>query len=160
MTMIDGPKIEPLFRLEFTNTTSPGIMTYIRDRLFEWVMTLTMLGMAVEIAIWPKAVEASSFRLMLNVISPLNIGVFFMGFGLLRTTALIANGSWPEHGPRLRAMGAGAAALMWGQMCVALIMLLPQNNDIPSPGIALYFFLTVGELISAYRATSDARHRA
>ncbi len=132
-------------------------MTYCRNRLFELVMTLAMLGMAFEIAIWPNAVGASSFRLMLLVISPLNIGMFFTVFGLLRITALIANGSWPDHGPRLRAMGAGAAALMWGQMCVALVMLIPQNNGIPSPGIALYFFLTIGELVSSYRAVSDAR---
>ena len=132
-------------------------MSYCRNRLFEWVMTLSMIGMAVEIAIWPKAVAASSFRLMLGVINPLNIGMFFLAFGLLRIAALIANGSWPEHGPRMRAMGAGAAALMWGQMCVALFLLTAQRNGIPSPGISLYFFLTVGELVSAYRAISDAR---
>ena len=136
---------------------SPGFMSYCRNRLFEWVMTLSMIGMAVEIAIWPKAVAASSFRLMLGVINPLNIGMFFLAFGLLRIAALIANGSWPEHGPRMRAMGAGAAALMWGQMCIALVMLTSQRDGIPSPGIALYFFLTVGELLSAYRAISDAR---
>ena len=132
-------------------------MSYCRNRLFEWVMTLAMLGMAIEIGFWPKAVEAISFRLMLVIINPLNIGMFFTAFGLLRIAALIANGSWPEHGPRMRAMGAGAAAMMWGQMCIALLLLAPQNNGIPSPGIALYFFLTVGELISAYRAMSDAR---
>ena len=130
---------------------------YCRNRLFEWVMALTMLGMAFEIAIWPQAVAASSYRLMLIVINPLNIGMFFMAFGLLRVAALIANGSWPEHGPRLRAMGAGAAALMWGQMGIALLLGIPQNNGIPSPGISLFLFLTLGELLSAYRAISDAR---
>jgi hypothetical protein len=118
-----------------------------------------MLGLAVEIWIWPSSVGASSFRLILLVISPLNLGMFFTVFGLLRVAALIANGSWPEHGPRLRAMGAGAAALIWGQMFVALLLLTPQNNGIPSPGIPLYFCITVGELLSAYRAISDARPR-
>ena len=132
-------------------------MGYCRNRLFEWVMTLTMLGIAVEVAIWPAAVGASSFRFMLLVISPSNIGMFFLAFGFLRIAALIANGSWPEHGPRMRAMGAGAAALMWGQMFVALLMMAPQNNGIPSPGISLFLFLTIGELLSAYRAMSDAR---
>jgi hypothetical protein len=120
-------------------------------------MTITMLGLAVEIAIWPAAVGSSSFHFLLVIIGPLNIGMFFMAFGLLRIAALIANGSWPEHGPRMRAMGAGAAALMWGQMFVALLLLAPQNNGIPSPGIPLYFCITIGELLSAYRAISDAR---
>ena len=132
-------------------------MSYSRNRLFEWVMTLTMLGMAVEIGFWPRVVQASSFRLMLDVINPLNIGMFFMAFGLLRIAALIANGSWPEHGPRMRAMGAGAAAMMWGQMDIALLLIAPQNDGIPSPGISLFFCMTIGELLSAYRAMSDAR---
>lgn len=120
-------------------------------------MTLSMLGMAIEIGIWPRAVQASSFRLMLDIIDPLNVGMFFMAFGLLRIAALIANGSWPEHGPRMRAMGAGAAAMMWGQMGIALILLTSQRDGVPSPGISLYFFMTIGELLSAYRAMSDAR---
>ena len=136
-----------------------GFMAYCRNRLFEWVMTYSMLGMAIEIWIWPKAVSASAFRLMLNIISPLNIGMFFTTFGLLRIAALIANGSWPDHGPRLRAMGAGAAAIMWLQMCIALVMLVPDDRSIPSPGIALYFFMTVGEIFTAYRAISDVRPR-
>jgi hypothetical protein len=132
-------------------------MSYCRNRLFEWVMTLSMLGMAIEIGIWPRAVQTSSFRLMLDIIDPLNVGMFFMAFGLLRIAALIANGSWPEHGPRMRAMGAGAAAMMWGQMGIALILLTSQRDGVPSPGISLYFFMTIGELLSAYRAMSDAR---
>jgi hypothetical protein len=132
-------------------------MSYCQDRLFEWVMTAAMLGLAVEIVIWPGTIGASSFRLILVVVSAENMGLFFMAFGLIRIAALIANGSWPEHGPRMRAMGAGSAAIMWAQMCIALLMLAPYNQGIPSPGIPVYFALTIGELISAYRAISDAR---
>lgn len=132
-------------------------MKYFRDRLFEWVMTLAMLSLALEIAIWPGTIGASSFRFILLVVSSHNMGVIFALFGVLRVAALIANGSWPSHGPRLRAIGAGCAALMWGQMCIALFMLAPLNQGVPSPGIPVYFALTLGELISAYRAMSDER---
>lgn len=135
----------------------PRFKHYCQNRLFEWFTTMTMLGMAIEIAIWPTAVGASAFRYILLVISPLNMGMFFLSFGLLRVAALIANGSWPDHGSRLRAMGAGAGALMWGQMGLSLVHLGTQPGNIPSPGIALFFFLTLTELISAYRAISDAR---
>src|ERR1035441_1328400 len=138
---------------------NPGFMGYCRNRMFEWVMTLAMLGIALEIAVWPISIASGSFRLLLVVISPAELALFFGTFGLLRIAALIANGSWPEHGPRMRAMGAGAAALMWGQMCIALVMLTSQRDGVPSPGIALYFFLTIGELVSAYKAISDARPR-
>jgi hypothetical protein len=132
-------------------------MSYCRNRMFEWVMTIAMIGIALEIAIWPSSLQSGSFRLLLIVISPTGLALFFGAFGLLRIAALIANGSWPEHGPRIRAMGAGAAAFMWIQMCVALILITPQLNGVPSAGIPVYFGLAVGELISAYRAISDAR---
>lgn len=133
------------------------LMTWYRDRLFEWVMTVIMLGLATEIVIWPETIGNSSFRFILKVVSAEHMAAFFVVFGLMRIAALIANGSWPKHGPRLRAMGAGSAALMWGQMCVALLLLAPHNQGIPSPGIPVYFALTIGELVSAYRAMSDER---
>lgn len=134
-----------------------NLMTWYRDRLFEWVMALVMLGLGVEIAIWPETISSGSLRIILVIVSPQNMAFFFAVFGVLRIAALIANGSWPTHGPRLRAMGAGSAALMWGQMCVALILLTPHNQGIPSPEIPIYFALTIGELVSAYRAMTDER---
>ena len=134
-------------------------MNYCRNRMFEWVMTFAMLGIALEISFWPSSIESGSFRLLLIIISPTGLSLFFGAFGLLRIAALIANGSWPEHGPRMRAMGAGAASLMWGQMCIALFLITPNQGGVPSAGIPVYFALTIGELLSAYRAISDARPR-
>lgn len=138
----------------------PIFKHYCQNRLFEWFTSMTMIGMAGEIAIWPSAVGSSSFRYITLVISPLNMGMFFLAFGFLRISALFANGSWPEHGPRIRAMGAGAGALMWGQMGLSLLHLSTLPGNVPSPGISLFFFLTIGELLSAYRAISDARPRS
>jgi len=136
---------------------NPGFMAYCRNRMFEWVMTWAMLGIALEIAIWPSSIRSGSFRLLLIVISPTGLALFFGAFGFLRIAALIANGSWPEHGPRMRAMGAGAGALVWLQMCIALMLLTPDLGGVPSAGVPVYAALTVGELFSAYRAISDAR---
>lgn len=132
-------------------------MTWYRDRLFEWVMTLAMLALAAEIALWPNTIEGSSIFLILSIVSAEHMALFFAAFGMLRIAALIANGSWPTHGPRLRAMGAGSAALMWGQMVAALIMLALFRESSPSPEIPIYLALTVGELVSAYRAMTDER---
>lgn len=131
------------------------LMTWYRDRLFEWVMTIAMLGMAAQIALYPDTIAASSYRLVLLIVSAENMALFFAVFGFMRIAALIANGSWPRHGPRLRAMGAGSAALMWAQLAVALILVAPDGA--PSPGLPVYFALTIGELVSAYRAMTDER---
>src|ERR1035437_1191310 len=125
---------------------SPGFMNYCRNRLFEWVMTLAMLGIAIEISVWSSSIQSGSFRLLLIVISPTGLSLFFGSFGLLRIAALIANGSWPVHGPRMRAMGAGAGALIWGQMCVALLLITPDLGGVPSAGVPVYAALAIGEL--------------
>lgn len=131
-------------------------MTWYRDRLFEWVMTFAMLGIALQIALFPNTIAASPFHLMLTMVSAENMALFFFVFGLMRIVALIANGSWPRHGPRLRSMGAGSAALMWGQMTAALLTVAPVSVG-PSPDVPIYFALTIGELVSAYRAMTDER---
>jgi hypothetical protein len=134
-------------------------MTVLSHRLFEWVTTAMMLSMAIEIAIWPGTIGASAFRYILQMIGPTNMGLFFAVFGLLRIAALIANGHWPVYGPWMRTIGAGAAALLWFQMDIALVMLAPHNNGTPSPGIPVYLALTIGEILSAYRAMTNVGNR-
>lgn len=131
---------------------------HCRHRLFEWVMTAAMLGLAIEIAIWPGTIGASAFRYMLQVVGTQNLGTFFAVAGLLRIAALTANGRWPVYGPRIRAVAAGCGALIWFQMLIALFILAPKSG-IPSPGIPVYLALTFGELISAYRAATDVRSK-
>jgi hypothetical protein len=94
---------------------------------------------------------------VLRIVDSGHLGLFFLFFGAMRMMALMANGNWPKYGPRLRAIGAGAAAMLWGQLCISLVLLFPFNSGVPSPGIPVYLALTMGELISAYRALSDAR---
>lgn len=135
-----------------------AIRYYCGNRLFEWVMTAAMLGLALEISIWPETIQASAFRFILLAVSTQFLGWFFLVAGAVRIAALVANGSWPVYGPWVRAVASGAAALIWAQMDIALFILIPLN-DAPSPGIPVYFALTIGELISCYRALSDAEPR-
>jgi hypothetical protein len=136
------------------------LVGHCRHRLFEWMMTAAMLLLAIEIVIWPGTIGASAFRYIARVVQPENLAVFFLVIGLCRIVALFANGQWPVIGPRIRAFAAVGAAIIWGQMFAALIVLAPQTG-IPSPGIPVYLAITVGELISAYRAATDVgrKHR-
>lgn len=136
------------------------LICHCRHRLFEWIMTMAMLLLALEIIIWPGTIGASAFRYIAQVVYPENLAVFFLLIGACRIAALFANGHWPVIGPRVRAFAAFGAAIIWGQMLAALIVLAPKTG-IPSPGIPVYFAITVGELISAYRAATDVgtKHR-
>lgn len=134
------------------------LVCHCRHRLFEWMMTAAMLMLALEIIIWPGTIGASAFRYIARVVYPENLALFFLVIGAFRIVALFANGQWPVIGPRIRAGAAFGAAIIWGQMLAALIVLAPTTG-IPSPGIPVYFAITIGELISAYRAATDVGKR-
>lgn len=124
---------------------------YCGNRLFEWVMTIALLGLGFLVIQWPQSVVVSDFRYILHAVGPVHLGIFFIVIGGFRIAALIANGSW-RRGPIVRAVGALAGALVWGQMELALLLLIPIAGTPPSPGVPVYFGLVIGELISVYRA--------
>ncbi len=138
--------------------TMQTILDYCGNRLFEWVMTVAMLLLAIHVFIWPQAIGASAFRYILWIIGPTFIALFFLIAGVGRVAALLANGSWPYWGPKIRAAGACLAALLWGQMCLALVVLIPEVGTPPSPGIPVYFALTLGEFFACYRVLANVRN--
>lgn len=132
---------------------------YVNGRLFEWVMTLNMLGMAVEIYIWPGTLRSSVFVLTAGTLGTNFIGAFCTAVGLLRFVALMLNGHkvWGLRvGPWIRSIASVFCAAMWGQFSLGLIH-YSIVMDIPSPGIPLWSLITLGELYIAYRAIHHAR---
>lgn len=116
-----------------------------------------MLGIAVVLAVSPKAIEYSTFHLMLDIgFTQTEVNLFFFVAGAARIAALFANGAWPVYGPWVRAIGAIFAAVIWGQLMLALYGASRMTGTI-SPGVPVFFFLVVGELVSCYRAVSDGR---
>lgn len=136
-----------------------SINYHCSNRLFEWVMTGALLGLGLLILVYPKSMGASAFRYILDIIGPLWLATFYLLIGGFRIAALIANGSWPTWGPMIRASACGAAALIWAQMDIALLMLIPQAGTPPSPGIPVYFALTIGEIFSCYRVLANNAER-
>lgn len=135
------------------------VIDHFENRLFELATTSMMLGLAALIIIWPDAIGASAFRNLLEVLSPAWLGGGFLLAGVARLAALVANGSWPFYGPLLRAVGALSGAMIWCQMCIALYAVTgAQPAAPPSPGIPVYFVLSIVELLSMYRALVLVNH--
>lgn len=137
-----------------------GIIRHFENRLFELAMAVAMIALGLHLLIWPAALGASAFRFMVETLPPQFVSSVFFAFGMLRIAALIANGRWPVHGPKLRALGCLAGGCMWAQMDIALIALIPKVGSPPSPGIPVYAVLTIFELISFYRALAGANGRS
>lgn len=136
------------------------IQQYIENRLFEWTMSIAMCLLAMEIFLWPATLGASAFHWLVLFLPTELVGVFLLLVGAARLGALFVNGRSMLLGPRVRAIGSLAGAVMWGQFCLALIMpFATSERAIPSPGIPFWFLFTLSEIYSAYRAAGDVRDR-
>lgn len=129
---------------------------YLDGRLFEWVMGLGMVMLAIQIFIWPHTLQASAFRWAVKYTSQEAVGVLLFVAGWFRIWALIANGQSLVIGPWLRAIGALCGAVCWFQFGTALIVLSVQQN-FPSPGIPFWYTFVLAELWVTYRAVLDVR---
>lgn len=133
---------------------------YIRSRLFEALMAGAALLMSALIMIWPGSVAASAFRYLLQIVSAETLWIAFFATGVTSIVALYANGHWPVWGSRLRGAACAVRAMIWFQMDLALFVLLQEGaSTVPSPGIPVYFILTLGEIISCYWALKDDPYR-
>jgi len=132
---------------------------YVNGKLFEWVMTLTMLGMAVEIGFFPETLESSVFFLITDTLGTNFIGFFCTVIGLIRFGGLLFSGgilfNGVRTGPWLRAVAAVLSSAMWAQFVVGLFK-FSIFQGYPTPGIPLWLFITLGEVYIAYRAMNNA----
>jgi hypothetical protein len=131
---------------------------YMENRLFEWCMTIALLGNGLVLFIWPNAVEDGLFRYMLLVFAPVQLTFFYLVFGVLRSIALVFNGRMAIWGPRYRMMSSVGGTMLWSQMALSLYNSMPELGS-PSLSIPTYGALVLGELYSAYRAARDHGHR-
>lgn len=133
----------------------------VTGRLFEWLMTLSMLGLAIEIFLWPKTIEFSAFAELIDVITNRFVGMFMFVVGWSRAVALVLNGhsiGGIRLGPLMRSVLAVLCAVMWGQFALALLQLSISQSR-PSPGLPFWAMFVLGELYVAYRAVRDGKGR-
>lgn len=127
---------------------------YVDGRLFEWIITISMLWLAAAIFFDPHALQASAFQWIALVMSSEFIGVFLFAIGWTRLVGLLLNGhayKGRRIGPIIRSVTAATCAVMWVQFDLALIELSAKQGFM-SPGIPFWSMFVVGELYVAYRA--------
>lgn len=128
-------------------------------RLFEWAMAVMMVLIALTLALPGDTLERGALApLARSGFTEGNMAAFFGAVGALRGLALYANGDLQPAGATVRALGALAGALVWGQMTLAL-MLDALRAASPSLMIPVFGTLTMFDLLSCYRARVDAGRR-
>lgn len=127
---------------------------YLEGRLFEWMMTISMLLLAFQIYMWPTTMQFSAFKDLMDVVTDKFVGLFMFGVGFVRASALILNGHsirGVRVGPLLRSIMAVLCATMWVQFAFALLQLSIEQGR-PSPGLPFWTMFVIGELYVAYKA--------
>lgn len=133
------------------------IHKYLEGRLFEWMMSISMVLLAFEIFLFPRTIEFSAFTELNQVMSNRFIGLFLGTVGLIRISSLVLNGHafmGIRIGPLLRSLMAVLCALMWTQFALALFQ-ISLVREIPSPGLPFWATFVLGELYVAYKAVKN-----
>lgn len=132
---------------------------FLEGRTFEWVMTCSMLLLALQIGIWPRTVDFSAFKDLHQIMSDKFIGLF-MGFvGAARFISLILNGHkfrGVRVGPLIRSVMAVFCSFMWTEFALALLQFSIETGR-PSPGLPFWTMFIFAEIYVAYRAVRSAR---
>lgn len=150
MTMPAMPAAKQLMQSAGVDESS-----HCTHRLFEWITSGMMLGIALDIAYSPHAIAAGGFHLLQNLgLTPRVLIAFFLITGLARLGSLYANGHLPIYGPWCRVACAALGAFIWAQMMLSLVV-WSEAGDYLSIGVPVYFFLMVGEIVSSAMAAKD-----
>ncbi len=129
----------------------------LEGRLFEWMMSISMVLLAFEIYLYPRTIEFSAFTELNQVMSDAFIGLFLGTVGVIRIMSLLLNGHQIRGfrlGPFLRSLMAVFCALMWTQFALALFQ-ISVDRAIPSPGLPFWATFVFGELYVAYKAVRN-----
>jgi hypothetical protein len=124
-------------------------LRHFDNRISEAVKAVIMIGIAMQIAVVPHA-QFPALRLLERSLSQDGVFCLFLFVGVVRLAALIANGHWPNYGPWMRAIGALIGALIWSNMFLSVVALMPP--ELTSLGAPIFFVFSVVELLSIYRA--------
>ena len=129
------------------------------NRLFEWIMAVAMLLIALTLALPGDSLDRGALRQFSDAgASEELIAFIFAIIGSARCIALFANGNLPTHGPILRYVGSVVGALFWSYLMTVLAYdgLVTGKNSMMMP---LLGALAVGEVISVKRAVRDGRFK-
>lgn len=131
---------------------------YVEGRAFEWIMSISMCIVAVEVFIWPQMGNSTTFKFLREAVSADLLAFVLLFVGGVRCIGLMLNGHTVgllKIGPWIRAIGSVISAMMWAQFALSLLHLSVQQ-EFPLPGVTFWTMFTLGELYVAYTTVKNA----
>lgn len=122
-------------------------------RALEWFCGILLLSWGFYVLLHPGMFQGSSSLIFsgLDMIASQELwGLAAFSLGFLRLIALYINGQWTRT-PLIRVCVSFASVFMWFWITVGL-----YKSGIDQTGLAIYPWLVVADMYSAFRAASDA----
>lgn len=129
-------------------------------RKSEWFMSAVMTTWGLYVLLHPEMFTGPSTAMLLSglamISAPFAIDpavfwgsvCFFVGLG--RAVALFINGAWTRT-PLIRVAASFVSMFIFTQIVIGL-----WDSGVPNTGLVIYPWFVVADLISAYRAATDA----
>lgn len=132
---------------------------YVEGRVFEWVLTFSMLFLSLEIIICPNVLQSGLFTIILIGVSSKSVATILFVLGWAKGCGLMLNGQKVANikaGPYIRAGASVLSGVMWGQFTLALLEVSIERGR-PAIVLPFFFMFTIGELYVAYTTVKNAR---
>jgi hypothetical protein len=133
-------------------------LSHFPARALEWFGGAKLLSWGLEVLFHPSVFDNPAFSGFRELATPETWGLCAFTVGLLRLIALYVNGNHVRT-PVVRLLTSFASIFVWFWVTVSLV-----RSGEPTTGLAIYPWLMVADMYSAYRAGSDvvqaeAQHR-
>jgi len=131
-------------------------------RKLEWLMAGFMIAWGIYVLLHPGIFTAPETAVLYGGLTAISDPLtpypalawggacFIVGVG--RTVALFVNGAWTRT-PLIRLVASFASMFIITQIVIGL-----WNSGVPNPGLVVYPWFVVADLLSAYRAAVDVVH--
>lgn len=131
-----------------------GVTDHFIYRANDWIMTSMLLWVGMAIWMYPEVFHLPSFALLAQYGSAHTWAVFAILMGLVRLSALIVNGTFPEFiwSPHFRTLGAGLTCFFWFQLMLTLFTGIATAPMLLAVVPHLFLF----DLFNAYMAAGEA----
>jgi hypothetical protein len=124
---------------------------HFKIRLTDWLLSAILLswGMAL-FAVNPKVWLLPTFSGLSSIAGQFTWAVVATGLALARLGALFVNGA-VRRSPHLRLIGAFLSIFIWVQLSLGVLF-----GDLVGPGIAIFPWLALADMLNVHRAAQDA----
>lgn len=136
--------------------TSRSITYYLDGRQLEWMASAFLITLGVAILVWPKIAHGSILQVVVSNLGPIGAALLFIVSGTIGIAALIINGRSLKIGPQVRSLMAIARMVIWASFTLSMFR-VSVDQGFPSPMVFFFYYLTMAEAYTPYRAVLDVR---